>query len=606
MEEEEKLISEIREKVVKAEEDAKNLSANNNIVGRVTRYETVKVGERNYIGVDINFEDYVKSYIKMDEYLGIRTIIHPVLIIGRVVSIARSDMLAQLRIKEITSYPHDPATIMTDTFIEIEPIAEKDLERSVIRPAVSPVDPQSPVIKPKAEVLEEILRIPRDGINIGKIYSGGEELEGTKVILDEEILRHHVLLIGTTGSGKTTLLKTIVGDPKSNVVVFDRQGDFVRYSMDKLGEFTVIMPVTKQMVENVITSELPLVYGEEFARRYGCSFPTETDVRDNEEILVDCKGKILHLIPFTIKFGDVFSTLYKIAPYMSEASITAWDAITRKFSEKLNTAMNVLKDVTNKDVIEKLKEDVFNRLEPDNLLYLDLKLENIYKLRTLKKDYVDIGNELITIKVNKIFEEVLEELDLARQTKDAIHRVLRALRESGIFNVKGAFTLSSTHLSSNKIVVDLSWVLDFSESPQALATLSYKILSDLYNWKDKLYKAGKSSSLTLLIMDEAHEYFPQTNRVEASKEIVEGLINRLMRLGRVRNLGVILATHTPEDLNNLIIQLTNTKIVMRNDVSILKKLGFEDYVDVLQVAPPGVAVVRSTKFSDVIIRTLIK
>ncbi|TRM73671.1 ATP-binding protein, partial [Sulfolobus sp. E5] len=63
MEEEEKLISEIREKVVKAEEDAKNLSANNNIVGRVTRYETVKVGERNYIGVDINFEDYVKSYI---------------------------------------------------------------------------------------------------------------------------------------------------------------------------------------------------------------------------------------------------------------------------------------------------------------------------------------------------------------------------------------------------------------------------------------------------------------------------------------------------------------------------------------------------------------
>ncbi len=600
--EEEEIISELKKKVEEADNDARSLSADNSIIGRVTRYETVRIGERNYIGIDIGFEDYMRSNIKMDEYLGIRTIVHPALIIGRVISISRSDMLATLRIREISSYPKDPATIMTDTFIEIEPIAEKDLVKGVIRPAVSPIDPQSPVIRPKSEVLEEILGIPKEGITIGRIYSGGEVLEDTEVKFDEEILRHHVLIIGTTGSGKTTLLKTITSS-NVKVFVFDRQGDFVRHAINKIDEFVVIMPVTKRMIEDVPSKFLPLQYGEKFAERYGCKFPTEYDVKQ-DEILMECRGKVIHLIPYSIRFGEVFPTLYKIAPYMSETATLEWDAIAQVFSSMLkNSLEEKLKGYVNdvREIISKVMENI----EPENLIFKELKIEHNFEIKGTKTtDVIKISNNLLTVYINEIFTKTLEELKLFPQTKNSIMRVIKAFAESGIFNVSKTFHFSEDFFKYNKIIVDLTWVLDYSASVQAMATIAYKLLSDFYNWKDKLYKEGKVSELTLLIMDEAHEYFPQTAKVEASKEIVEGLVNRLMRLGRVRNIGVILATHVPDDLNELIIQLTNTKIIMRNDISILKKLGFEDYADILQIAPAGVAVIRSTKFSDVLIRTL--
>ena len=41
------------------------------------------------------------------------------------------------------------------------------------------------------------------------------------------------------------------------------------------------------------------------------------------------------------------------------------------------------------------------------------------------------------------------------------------------------------------------------------------------------------------------------------------MVNKLTRLGRVRRMGVVFATHGPADLNDLS-QLTNTKIAMRS------------------------------------------
>ena len=50
-----------------------------------------------------------------------------------------------------------------------------------------------------------------------------------------------------------------------------------------------------------------------------------------------------------------------------------------------------------------------------------------------------------------------------------------------------------------------------------------------------------------------------------------------MRLGRVRGIGTILATHRPTDLNDLILTLTNTKIAMRADEDALKRIKMEKY-----------------------------
>jgi DNA helicase HerA-like ATPase len=58
----------------------------------------------------------------------------------------------------------------------------------------------------------------------------------------------------------------------------------------------------------------------------------------------------------------------------------------------------------------------------------------------------------------------------------------------------------------------------------------------------------------------------------------------------------------PDDLNPLVLQLTNTKVIMRNYYDVLKKLDAEDYADVLINAQPGLALVRSINYTDLLIQ----
>jgi len=153
--------------------------------------------------------------------------------------------------------------------------------------------------------------------------------------------------------------------------------------------------------------------------------------------------------------------------------------------------------------------------------------------------------------------------------------------------------------------VDLSWVMERSASIEAVATIAYKVLEDFFAWKDELYKKKQDTKLSLIIMDEAHEYFPQTDSENVSKDIVEGLINKVMRLGRVRNMGVVLATHVLEDLNPLVLQLANTKVVMRNESHVLRRIGLEEYEDFLKHAIPGLGIVYSINFSEIPIKTIL-
>ncbi|BCU68799.1 hypothetical protein [Stygiolobus caldivivus] len=81
------------------------------------------------------------------------------------------------------------------------------------------------------------------------------------------------------------------------------------------------------------------------------------------------------------------------------------------------------------------------------------------------------------------------------------------------------------------------------------------------------------------------------------------MINRILRLGRVRGLGTVLATHMPQDLNELILQLTNTKVIMRNNKDVLEDMGAKEYIDMLVSAPPGLALVKSIRFNDVLMQT---
>ncbi len=67
----------------------------------------------------------------------------------------------------------------------------------------------------------------------------------------------------------------------------------------------------------------------------------------------------------------------------------------------------------------------------------------------------------------------------------------------------------------------------------------------------------------------------------------------MTRLGRIRRIGVVFATHQPQDLNNLVIQLANTKIAFRSDKKSLEAIGLSEHHETLQNTPSGYAVVST-------------
>jgi len=57
-------------------------------------------------------------------------------------------------------------------------------------------------------------------------------------------------------------------------------------------------------------------------------------------------------------------------------------------------------------------------------------------------------------------------------------------------------------------------------------------------------------------------------------------------------MGVVFATHSPVDLNDLS-QLTNTKIAMRSEPKVLERVDMAEYAGELAYAQSGAAVAKS-------------
>ncbi|MCH4816188.1 MAG: ATP-binding protein [Saccharolobus sp.] len=591
----ENVIDELRKKLDDAENEASKYGT---IIGRVTRYETVTVNENELVGVDILFDNYQNSDIKRGQYLAIRSIIKPIIMLGQVYSISRADALARLGIRELT-YPRDPSTIVTTTYIALRPIAE--MEGDKIRPAVSPIDPQSPVFIPNPNLIERILRIPENGIVIGKIFSGGEEIEA-EVRLDQYALRHHTLILGTTGSGKTTLLKTIISsqDIDKSTLIFDRQGDFVNFLKGRK-DFSVLMPVVEEPNSKVSIQD----HVEDFANWYGCD-PNTINVVNGYGAFVKCNNHDVFVVPYSINFYDNLRNFNKITPYFTARASMYWEAIIDELLDKIRYS---LKDKINRVLTDyEIASMLRDNLTPGKLIgNISVTLSGISISSNFSKDEVayDPKTKTLTFHMGKMLRSVMKELELAYSTQDVIVRTLKAYESYGIFTVPGTVDFRPDKIPNDDVVVDLSWVMEKSASIEAVATIAYKVLEDFFAWKDELYKKQQDAKLSLIIMDEAHEYFPQTDSENVSKDIVEGLINKVMRLGRVRNMGVVLATHVPEDLNPLVLQLANTKVVMRNESHVLRRIGLEEYEDFLKHAIPGLGIVYSINFSEIPIKTLL-
>ncbi len=86
----------------------------------------------------------------------------------------------------------------------------------------------------------------------------------------------------------------------------------------------------------------------------------------------------------------------------------------------------------------------------------------------------------------------------------------------------------------------------------------------------------------MLILVRKVEILQVGAREDFNKEAA--VINKLTRLGRVRRMGVVFATHSPADLNDLVIQLTNTKIAMRSEPKVLERVDMAEYAGAYALA----------------------
>ena len=87
-------------------------------------------------------------------------------------------------------------------------------------------------------------------------------------------------------------------------------------------------------------------------------------------------------------------------------------------------------------------------------------------------------------------------------------------------------------------------VVGLREAQSVASAVVYRVLSRLFEARDE--ELARGASPPPMSIGEAHYYFPQEGaREDFNKEVVEAVINKLTRLGRVRRMGVVFATTAP-------------------------------------------------------------
>jgi len=543
-------------------------------------------------------------YFPIGSFIGILNPLTLTVFLGRICRVERSDILAEARIPAPISSQVDVIALTTPLRIEVELISECKVNENgefigEVTPVYTPVDPQSPVFKPRNEFIERMLSLPTSGIRIGKLYVSGIEYD-VDIRLPENILYQHLLIVGTTGSGKTVLLKNMalavnqdLSNRNSLTLIFDLQGDYLHLVLENpnvinrklkpLDQLTIILPVTRNYVRNILDKLLNRV--NEFNDLY--AFTDEYFY----ELTKDFIESTFHGVKF--KYNPVF----EVNDHIVIVRGIEIELKVPEGSKKLNVIPWALQF---SEVYYEIR-DLIPIITPQAYNFLPLVLDHL----GAKKNRID---GILTL-LSKSINDISKKLNIHKETLNHMYRCLAMISQTDLidvhFNVKVNGELYGLLFSepnyedlfdnSSVIVTDLRFSSLYSRSQLTETVIVYRILNKLFKWKDEAFMKGMKSKPTFILIDEAHNYFPQA-RGEINKDIVEYLINRITRLGRVRGIGVVFATHRPSDLNDLIIQLANTKIGLRCEEKVLERIGLREFKSELEYAPDGVGVVKSPIF----------
>lgn len=306
------------------------------------------------------------------------------------------------------------------------------------------------------------------------------------------------------------------------------------------------------------------------------------------EIEYDDRGDVfeLYIVPYGFRFKELSTREFIVLnPYF-----------TRQARDALLRVMNYLRS---KGI----------ELESIDELYEALRETRYYYERRKKGLPHDITNPHI-----KLLVELISDLAVHKSTIENMIRQVGSLIETGLFDirVKGGSgedkylheppitrILMEHHrvFKGYPIVFDLEYLQEhtISDPEKVISIAAFRVLNKVFEWKLTSSRRRILTQPVLIVIDEAHRFFPSRGGGrEDYIEHVSGMIDRIARLGRARRLGLIFSTHSPRDVHDIILQLTNTKIILRMDKSQISVLDIpSEYRELILRSSDRVGVVKS-------------
>ena len=393
--------------------------------------------------------------------------------------------------------------------VGIEPICSlKNVDGKIVRGDVNFAPHiRAPAFLPSQRIINIIYGIPDKGPVYGAIMFGDEVIYDPKTgrmiayRMRPELLFEHELITGTTGKGKTAKCKNdiynFIETFSGSVVVIDTHNEYSMIAEEPIQEADPIKP-----------SPFDVKMWEDLGikpRRIEdvVVWIPKQESGSSDEPQVDSEN--MRVRYFTIKFGNIPpSMLQYYLPALSPQGYYILPKLVKKFRK----------------------------------IYSSDRC-------TLEKFYWWLEN-------TKLPKEMITDA-----TREAILRRLAAILGEDIFDAQGVSDISMKEiLKPNQVNIIR---IDLVSSIVAKRIIVMHIISKIA--QAKLSDYGDRLPPTMLLIDEAHNYFPRFVYDLNEKEWVlrtVSWVERIAREGRKFRLRIEFSTQSPEDLNPRILKTVNT------------------------------------------------
>lgn len=422
----------------------------------------------------------------------------------------------------------------------------------------------SPVYKPTVREIQRIFDVPNTGIPVGVLAMNNKPYKPyggsyVKCPLRSDLLDKHMIVSGLTGQGKTVFLKGLMYHLQQRgyaVVAFDLQGDI------------------KQVQNKATWDKVDSKGMEPFEYLKDDEFVSKED-RDIIEYVFGCKSD--NCRPLTI-----YNPQTKISKNLEQGKKFCLSLDQVKSGQSLALFLPNLSDAGEQGLVS---------------LYNYYRQKNEQKNTNLQHFIEFINQRKREGEDNYAFEWHTNYGPIS-MNKRAFYKLtsrdIRELQRMGIFNIQGVDPLTIRELVTPGEIS----IIDLSHFTSAKLTYFKHIyqffVADLILQKRSSLPAEK----VCIIIDEGHEVIPNPRDLPKHRKhfgrITAKKFENMAREGRKYNIGLVVASQRPDDINRVVYSQCNTKVFFRLDaLGQAKDLIPKEYQDKINNFDPGYGLVIS-------------